>query len=179
MEYQNMNPKLILHPLDEIHYHPPKPPVKDIVGGGGSYAALGARLFSPPPISSTVGWIVDVGNDFPPEVFTQLEQWQTSCLFREDSTRLTTRGWNGYDANQNRAFKYTTPKLRLDTDSLPPHLLMAKSFHMVCSPQRCISLVTTLNTARRKLNRQAPKPIIICKSDILESNISYSGYFKS
>jgi len=147
--------------LDEINYLPPTPPVRDIIGGAGSYAALGARLFSPPPLSSTIGWIVDMGSDFPPQILDQLNQWQTSCVLRNDPSRLTTRGWNGYDFNENRAFKYTTPKLRLDADSLTPPLLMSTSFHMVCSPTRCISLVTSLTAARRRIDRRAPKPLII------------------
>ncbi len=39
------------------------------------------------------------------------------------------------------AFKYLTPKLRLDQHSLPEPLLFAKSFHLICSPTRCIDVV--------------------------------------
>jgi hypothetical protein len=90
---------------DEIHYLPPKPPVFDVLGGGGTYSALGARLLSPPPLSRTVSWIIDAGSDFPSSVFSQISAWDTSVLIRSDPSRLTTRGWNGYDSNQNRAFK--------------------------------------------------------------------------
>ena len=44
--------KLTLTP-DEIEYLPPRPPARDILGGAGSYSALGARLFSPPPLSKS------------------------------------------------------------------------------------------------------------------------------
>ncbi|KAL2061912.1 hypothetical protein VTL71DRAFT_7290 [Oculimacula yallundae] len=147
--------------IDEIHYLPPTPPVFDILGGAGSFSALGARLFSPPPLSKTVSWIVDKGSDFPPSLTTQIQSWQTSCQIREDAGRLTTRGWNGYDTSQNRSFKYTTPKLRLTTDSLPPTLLLSKSFHLICSPTRCIELVTTILRARKRLNRDIEKPLFI------------------
>ncbi|PVH82596.1 Ribokinase-like protein [Cadophora sp. DSE1049] len=147
--------------IDEIHYLPPTPPVFDILGGAGSFSALGARLFSPPPLSRTVSWIVDKGSDFPPSLTEQIESWQTSCLIREDDSRLTTRGWNGYDLSQNRAFKYTTPKLRLTTDSLTPSLLLSKSFHLICSPTRCIDLVTTILRARKALNKDIEKPLFI------------------
>jgi sugar/nucleoside kinase (ribokinase family) len=146
---------------DEIHYLLPKPPVFDVLGGAGSYSALGARLFSPPPLSKTISWIIDEGSDFPSFISTQIRAWSTSVLLRSDSSRLTTRGWNGYDENQNRAFKYTTPKLRLDENALTHQLLFSKSFHMVCSPTRCIELVTGILRKRKASNHYAEKPLFI------------------
>lgn len=135
---------------DDIDFIPPKPPVKDILGGAGSYSALGARLFSPPPTSSTVGWIVDRGSDFPSSLSTLIDSWETSVLFRDDPHRLTTRGWNGYEGTADkRAFKYTTPKQRLNADDLTPELLQARSIHLICSPLRCQELVADI-IARRK-----------------------------
>ncbi|KAE8452628.1 hypothetical protein EG329_013887 [Mollisiaceae sp. DMI_Dod_QoI] len=147
--------------IDEIHYLPPKPPVFDILGGAGSFSALGARLFSPPPLSHTISWIIDRGSDFPPHLTSQITSWSTSCLIRDDFSRLTTRGWNGYDTAENRAFKYTTPKLRLDETSLTPQLLFSKSFHLICSPTRCIKLVTSILRGRKSINPSAPKPLFI------------------
>ncbi|KAE9975907.1 hypothetical protein BLS_002351 [Venturia inaequalis] len=89
--------------IDEIHFPPPKAPVKDILGGAGAYSALGARIFSPPPLSKTISWIVDCGSDFPPELRQAIAQWDTSCLLRETPERLTTRGWNSYGENEHRA----------------------------------------------------------------------------
>ncbi|KAH6666326.1 pfkB family carbohydrate kinase-like protein [Halenospora varia] len=147
--------------IDEIHYLPPKPPVFDILGGAGAYSALGARIFSPSPLSKTVSWIVDQGSDFPPSIADQISSWDTSCLLRTDHSRLTTRGWNGFDAHENRAFKYTTPKLRLDENSLTPAFLFSKSFHLCCSPARCIELTTSILRKRKQKNPSAPKPIFI------------------
>ncbi|KAL2153360.1 hypothetical protein VTH82DRAFT_4515 [Thermothelomyces myriococcoides] len=136
--------------IDEIEFPPPRPPARDVLGGAGSYSALGARLFSPPPSSKTVGWIVDQGSDFPPQVKSQIDSWQTSALFRYDPSRLTTRGWNGYaDASERRAFRYTTPKKRLVAEDLTPPLLQAKAIHLICSPRRCQELVSDI-LARRK-----------------------------
>jgi hypothetical protein len=87
---------------DEIEFAPPKPPVHDVVGGAGSYSALGARMFSPPPTSKGVGWIVDCGSDFPPELRESIAHWQTGAILRETPERLTTRGWNGYGENEHR-----------------------------------------------------------------------------
>ncbi|PSS05299.1 Ribokinase-like protein [Coniella lustricola] len=139
--------------IDDIEYLPPRPPQKDILGGAGSYAALGARLFSPAPtLSKRIGWVVDQGSDFPSAVATLVDSWDTSALLRHDPNRLTTRGWNGYvDDNETRAFKYLTPKKRLvaaDLSGTP--LLHAKAFHIICSPSRCRELVTELLTLRKE-----------------------------
>ncbi|KAF2122296.1 Ribokinase-like protein [Lophiotrema nucula] len=152
--------------IDEIEFPPPKAPVKDIIGGAGSYSALGARIFSPPPKSTSVGWIVDCGSDFPSELREAIAHWNTSCMFRETLDRLTTRGWNGYGENEHRAFRYTTPKLRLDHDALAnTELLWSKSFHLICSPTRCMDLVANI-LAMRGLssmmeNRANSRPIFI------------------
>ncbi|KAL6881623.1 Ribokinase-like protein [Trichoderma longibrachiatum] len=138
--------------LDDIDFAPPTPSRTNVLGGAGSYAALGARLFSPPPLSSTVGWIVDQGSDFPPAVTALIDSWGTGAVMRHDADRLTTRGWNGYGgggAGDKRDFKYLTPKKRITTADLPPNLLQSKSFHLICSPTRCQELVTSI-IARRK-----------------------------
>ncbi|EMT66393.1 Protein MAK32 [Fusarium odoratissimum] len=94
--------------IDDIDFIPPTPPVKDILGGAGTYSALGARLFSPPPKSASVGWIVDQGSDFPPSLSTLIDSWSTSALFRHDGLRLTTRGWNGYEGTAEKREKPVT-----------------------------------------------------------------------
>ncbi|KAH9897218.1 Ribokinase-like protein [Xylariomycetidae sp. FL2044] len=151
--------------IDEIEYLPPTPPVKDILGGAGTYSALGARFFSPPPSSRSVGWIIDKGSDFPAPLEELISTWQTSVELRDTPDRLTTRGWNGYDEHQNRAFKYMTPKQRLTAEDLTPPLLASRSFHLICSPTRCRELVTTIKSKRSGLSTPGgsslPKPIFI------------------
>ncbi|KAI1102163.1 Ribokinase-like protein [Jackrogersella minutella] len=151
--------------IDEIEYLPPTPPVKDILGGAGTYSALGARLFSPPPLSSSVGWVIDKGFDFPSALEDLISSWETSVLMRPTPERLTTRGWNGYDEHQNRAFRYTTPKKRLTAEDLTPEFLTARSFHLICSPARCRELVTEIKARRSGLSSpdggNLPKPIFI------------------
>lgn len=146
---------------DEIEFLPPTPPVRDIVGGAGTYSALGARLLSPPPRSRSVGWIIDKGSDFPPALETLIASWQTSALLRPDPGRLTTRGWNGYDEHQNRAFRYTTPKRRLTAEDLTPPLLAARSFHLICSPLRCRELVTEIKARRHGLTGPDGEPLAL------------------
>ncbi|RYO92000.1 hypothetical protein DL764_008203 [Monosporascus ibericus] len=153
--------------IDEIEYLPPTPPVKDIVGGAGTYSALGARLFSAPPLSRSVGWIVDKGSDFPPALEELIATWETSVLMRQTPERLTTRGWNGYDEHQRRAFRYVTPKKRLTAEDLTPALLASRSFHLICSPTRCRELVTEIKARRHALcnsdgsSPNLPRPIFI------------------
>lgn len=151
--------------LDDIEYLPPIPPVKDVLGGAGTYSALGARLFSPPPLSESVGWIIDKGSDFPSAVTGQISTWKTTAVLRSTPERLTTRGWNGYDEHQNRAFRYITPKKRLTAEDLTPSLLASRSFHLICSPTRCRELVTEIKERRWGLatpeGAGLPKPIFI------------------
>lgn len=143
---------LLTRNTDDIDFIPPTPPVKNILGGAGTYSALGARLFSPSPISHSVGWIVDQGSDFPPALSTLIDSWSTSALFRHDGLRLTTRGWNGYEGTaEKRAFKYLTPKKRLTAEDLTPTLLQSKSFHLICSPTRCRELVTEVTRFRKRV----------------------------
>lgn len=149
---------------DDIDFPEPENSVKDVFGGAGSYSALGARLFSPPPLSRTVGWVVDQGSDFPPQIASTIDAWGTSALLREDASRFTTRGWNGYEGtDQKRCFRYTTPKKRLTADDLTPDLLQARSFHLICSPLRCQELVADIKARRRKLPQRDSdaRPIFI------------------
>jgi sugar/nucleoside kinase (ribokinase family) len=109
---------------------------------------------------------VDKGSDFPPELDTLIAAWGTSVLMRETPDRLTTRGWNGYDGYQNRAFRYTTPKKRLTAEDLTPELLAARTFHLICSPKRCRELVQQIRAKRADLpaspsGDHLPKPIFI------------------
>ncbi|KAF2723383.1 Ribokinase-like protein [Polychaeton citri CBS 116435] len=151
--------------IDDI-YPPPSQshlqPQKDVIGGAGTYSAVGARLFSPAPEQSkSVGWIVDTGTDFPTPVRDLIDSWQTGCLLRERQG-LTTRGWNGYGENEHRAFKYLTPKLRLTADDLPGNLLASKSFHLICGAGRCIDIVQRIRERREaELGSDVPQPLIV------------------
>ena len=111
-------------------------------------------------MTARVGWIVDRGSDFPCQLSTLIHSWATSAVLRDDISRLTTRGWNGYvGPTDERAFKYTTPKKRLTAADLTPSLLMARSFHLICSPARCQELVADI-TMRRKVLTEAHTPAL-------------------
>jgi len=148
--------------IDEIHYPPPQEPVYDIMGGAGTYAVLGYRFFAQ-AAPREIGWFVDVGNDFPPQLLEEIKSWETGVIIRTNQARQTTRGWNFYgeSGNEERAFKYTTPKLRIETSDLTDNtdLLASKSFHLICSPERCTSICTTL--ARDRLATGVSEPFYV------------------
>ncbi|KAK7205780.1 Ribokinase-like protein [Myxozyma melibiosi] len=162
--------------IDEIHYLDGTC-LRDIVGGAGTYAAYGARYFLPPPASKGVGWIVDAGSDFPEQIKQDLLALDTTLILREDKSRLTTRGWNGYTENEHRAFKYMTPKKRLTTDDLEgTPLIKSRTFHLICSPERATSLIEGIEGRRTALGAGLPKAIIVwepvpdlCTPDHLEA----------
>lgn len=144
--------------IDEIHFgslkHTPAEDsvVYDIIGGAGTYSILGCRVFCPSPLSKRVGWIVDVGKDFPEPIMKEITSWDTGLLLRDTPNRLTTRAWNYYGPNEERDFKYTTEKIRIVVEDLVEHsdLLASKSYHLICSPDRCMDICTTLTKAREE-----------------------------
>ena len=150
--------------IDDIYPPPSAPdqtPQKDIIGGAGTYSAIGARLFSPSPLSRSVGWIVDAGPDFPPELRDIIASWETGVLMRPRDGP-TTRGWNGYGEGDHRAFKYLTEKKRLTAEDLTPELLASKSFHLICSATRLITEVTgTLRRRREAFGETGIRPLMI------------------
>ncbi|KAI1921277.1 hypothetical protein LOZ12_001206 [Ophidiomyces ophidiicola] len=139
---------------DDIEFEAPTPPVTGVIGGAGSYAAVGARMVAGQEHSNTVGWIVDCGSDFPGTIKETILSWNTHCIFREDHSRLTTRGWNGYGPDEKRDFRYLTPKLRLDEESLTNSLLLSKTFHIICSSLRCCELVDGILKRRSEVLKE-------------------------
>ncbi|KAI4118933.1 MAG: hypothetical protein LQ345_001070 [Seirophora villosa] len=137
--------------IDEIHYQPPKKSDFNVMGGAGLYAALGARLFRPPPSSYEVGWIVHEGHDFPSHIKATIDAWETSCRFVPTFYRPTTRAWNAYEPGGFRSFRYTNEKIRIDEDCLTSEQLQSKTHHLICSADRCISLARGIDRKRREL----------------------------
>ncbi|GAB1193494.1 hypothetical protein APSETT444_002715 [Aspergillus pseudonomiae] len=144
--------------LDDIDFGGIRPNVKNILGGAASFAVVGARLVAGKEHSHSVSWIVDVGSDFPSDVLDVINTWGTACVMREDNSRLTTRAWNGYGPNEKRDFKYLTPKLRLEPWMLSDSQVFSKTFHMVCSAERCVSIVQNILQRREELRREGKAP---------------------
>lgn len=104
-----------------------------------------------------------MGSDFPSDVTSLIDSWDTSAVFRRDSSRLTTRAWNGYGAAEKRDFTYLTPKRRLNAEDIPASLLTSRSFHMVCSPARCQEIVADITRLRKEVMspEEYTRPFII------------------
>nr|POE94717.1 uncharacterized protein c16c9.01c [Quercus suber] len=138
------------------------PPQLDIIGGAGTYSALGARILTPTTQSRSIGWIVDAGPDFPAPIRAILTSWNTTLRLRARDGP-TTRGWNGYSGNEHRAFRYLTPKRRLHAGDLDATLLHSRSFHLICSAARCVEVCQEIRRRRRdeSLGPDVPDPLFI------------------
>ncbi|GAA5833361.1 hypothetical protein JCM9279_001503 [Rhodotorula babjevae] len=114
----------------------------DIVGGGGTYAILGARMWLPAP---RVGIVVDRGNDWPDKVERELRAYgEDMWEFRDKPEEPTTRALNLY-TGEHRDFQYLTPRKRLEPKDLPPRLRTAEYLHFVCSPTRSLVIASQLS----------------------------------
>ncbi|CUS15697.1 unnamed protein product [Tuber aestivum] len=147
--------------LDEIHFEEDEDVVDNIVGGAGTYSVIGARLFSPGPQAKAIGWIVDAGNDFPLEICQDLTGLGTNLIIREDLNRRTTRGWNKYGPGDYRAFKYLTPKKRIEVNDLVEvGLFTAKTAHLICAPARADNICSSLYNALQD-RPSHPMPLVV------------------
>ncbi|KAJ3762889.1 Ribokinase-like protein [Lentinula raphanica] len=110
------------------------------IGGGGTYAALGARIWLSP---EQVGMIVDKGYDFPSEIEDKLKTYgEDMWFFRPQKEAQTTRALNLYTGD-HRGFKYLTPRIRITPrDLVNTTLDRPKMLHFICSPSRAFVIVS-------------------------------------
>ncbi|KAH3681484.1 hypothetical protein WICPIJ_007563 [Wickerhamomyces pijperi] len=131
----------------------------NIIGGGGTFATLGARIIATSAHASAISWIIDEGSDLiPREIHEYLDSWSTDLRWRYDANRLTTRGWNGYvDVLGTREFRYLTPKKQITIDDLKDQgLLGARSFHLICSPMRVQEIVKLIRDHADRSDTEQP-----------------------
>lgn len=110
------------------------------IGGGGTYATIGARIWLPP---DRITMIIHKGLDFPSNIFDELQNYSSSLFtFISDAAHpKTTRALNTY-SNERRDFAYLTPKRQVrlseiySAKSRPPTFV-----HLVCSPIRMMQLL--------------------------------------
>ncbi|KAI9001247.1 Ribokinase-like protein [Trametes punicea] len=110
------------------------------IGGGGTYAAVGARIWLPP---SNVGMVIDRGNDFPAHIQDALDAYGPDMwLFRDNPDRGTTRAINAY-RGEVRGFKYLTPRIRITPRDLAgTRLGRPRIIHFICSPTRANAIMS-------------------------------------
>ncbi|OAX40659.1 Ribokinase-like protein [Rhizopogon vinicolor AM-OR11-026] len=117
-------------------------PTGQTIGGGGTYATIGARIWLPP---DTLGMIIDRGNDFPQEIEKKLLTYGPDVWhFRDQSDRCTTRGMNSY-RGEYRGYEYITPRIRLTPHDLAgTRLSRPASVHFICSPKRALQILSEI-----------------------------------
>lgn len=118
----------------------------DVIGGGGSYAIVGARIIGGKRRASKVCGIIDKGYDFPASVQQELESWKCGLVYRADETRQTTRGVNVYDEKETRGFYYKTDKKRIEPEDIVSDDLLShsQSYHLLCSVERCRNIIDAI-----------------------------------
>lgn len=112
------------------------------IGGGGTYATIGARIWLPP---DALGMIIDRGNDFPQDIQNRLLTYGSDIWhFRDDLNRVTTRSRNSY-RGEYRGFEYITPRIRLTPCDLErTRLTRPASVHFICSPTRALQIISEI-----------------------------------
>lgn len=134
--------------IDENQYPPSskKEPVHNIIGGGGTYAIIGSRIIAGAEKSKLICGIIDKGSDFPEIVEEEILSWNSGIVWKEDLSRLTTRGLNIYDEADIRHFKYKTDKKRIEAQDIVnhPYLIRSRTIHIISSVERCESIIDTI-----------------------------------
>ncbi|CAI4056629.1 Mak32p SKDI_03G0840 [Saccharomyces kudriavzevii IFO 1802] len=151
--------------IDDIEHSKYNIYYKNVPGGGGTFAMLGACIVSPSnAISKGLKWIVDRGSDFPEEITREIKSWGTDARFRDDFYRLTTKGLNYYEGdNDLRKFKFLTPKKQIDVGDWVATfgretIEEIHAFHLLCSGSRCSEIIDALLQVR---SEKRIKPVII------------------
>ncbi|PFH52685.1 hypothetical protein AMATHDRAFT_2075 [Amanita thiersii Skay4041] len=112
------------------------------IGGGGTYAAIGARIWLAPDL---LGMIVDRGHDFPSEIQSKLQDYgEQMWSFRDRTDRKTTRALNSY-LGDYRMFQYLTPRIRISPRDLTgTKLAQPQLLHFICSAERAWDVISEI-----------------------------------
>ncbi|TFK43159.1 Ribokinase-like protein [Crucibulum laeve] len=131
--------------IDEFEFmdsdgHPTGRVLAPQIGGGGTYAAVGARIWLP---SNKIGMVIDRGYDFPATVEKQLLNYgHDMWMFRDQPHYKTTRALNSY-RGEHRNFEYMTPRIRITPrDIMGTKLSNPTSLHFICSPSRASDIMS-------------------------------------
>ncbi|CAH7667702.1 Ribokinase-like protein [Phakopsora pachyrhizi] len=126
------------------------------IGGGGTYAAVGARVWLKP---EQITMIIHKGLDFPESTVEQLEPYSGGIdersMFKfivDPDHPKTTRALNTY-SNELRQFQYLTQKRQIKVEEIftqscnnNQNLLPADYIHMICSPTRLLSILDQIRS---------------------------------
>ncbi|KAH1488071.1 hypothetical protein LV164_000014 [Aspergillus fumigatus] len=166
--------------LDEIRF-PSQEPLLDVLGGSGTYATLGARLFLRPPLSRTLGWMIHTGHDFPELMTDRLRSWDSTLIVKREADKPSTRGLLEYEDTTfgPKHFIYTTSILPVhDNDLRNTPLLSAKAYHYLETPQDMQTRLSALLSLRNEAG-EPDRPFIVwepapyvCKPENLQPCLS-------
>ncbi|PVG01049.1 Ribokinase-like protein [Serendipita vermifera] len=127
--------------LDE-HGNPTGREAEEQIGGGGTYAAIGARIFLS---DNQISMLVDKGNDFPEQVQNTLGSYGSNMWVLRDQPDVgTTRALNLY-RGEHRSFQYLTPRIRITPKDIEP-ARQGRYLHFICSPKRAQEIAAELDT---------------------------------
>ncbi|KAF4620006.1 hypothetical protein D9613_005580 [Agrocybe pediades] len=126
------------------------------IGGGGTYAAIGSRIWLPP---TDIGMIVDKGHDFPENIEQKLMNYgKDMWMFRSQPTCGTTRAVNSY-RGEVRGFEYLTPRIRITPkDLVGTELERPKALHFICSPTRASAIMSEVEEGWKPTTIYEPIP---------------------
>ncbi|KAG8830343.1 hypothetical protein FRC17_005029 [Serendipita sp. 399] len=143
MPYQRTFMTLGMFIMDRFEYldedgQPTGREAEEQASGGGTYAAIGARMFLP---DEQVAMIVDRGHDFQPSVQETLNSYGNRMwIFRDHQDRETTRALNLY-RGEHRGFEYLTPRLRITPKDYTDEQ-RGRYLHFICSPKRAKEIMS-------------------------------------
>ncbi|KAL0949572.1 hypothetical protein HGRIS_009621 [Hohenbuehelia grisea] len=126
------------------------------IGGGGTYAAIGARIWLQP---QQIGMIVDRGHDFPQNIQESLDHFGPEMWHFRDQTCGTTRALNSYKGD-HRDFEYLTPRIRITPKDLDgTRIARPTTLHFICSPTRALSIISEVEEIEGWNPRMIYEPI--------------------
>lgn len=103
----------------------------NVLGGAGSHTVYGARVWLPPPLSRRLGFLVQLGFDFPPELYAQLESLDVLLRKRQHDDH-SPRAWNRFERNDRRGFEYQHPNIKTWPSDFPVEWVRAaKVVHLI------------------------------------------------
>ena len=145
--------------LDDIRIGS-EPIARDSLGGAGTHAIFGARLFLPP--GDRVAWQLQTGEDFPIEVESRVRGWGIRmCVRRLPGVSLTRNLLTYHDHTLSaKTFQYQTPLISVAPKDLQgTAMLSAKVFHFHVHPDALLQQIRDLHELREL--RGMGRPLLI------------------
>ena len=130
---------------------------EDSLGGAGTHATLGARLFLPP--GEGVAWQLQAGEDFPAEVEGRLRQWGIRfSIHRMPGVQSTRNVLTFHDHTlSSKTFRYLTPIISLEPrDIQGAGMLSARAYHFHVHPRLLGHQILDLQHLREPLRNGWP-----------------------